>query len=106
MPAVAPDPPPEALYVGRSTVDLDVRFWCDARQLEMRRTLSGAIEAVKTAFDEQGIEMPSDVVALQATPSLAAALHRGDLPPGGGVTRTAGPNRVRGRDPDGASRPS
>ncbi len=84
---VASDPPPEALYVelGASTVDLDVRFWCNAHQLEMRRTLDRAIEAVKLAFDAQGIEMPSQVVALQATSSFATALRGGDVTPGGSV---------------------
>ena len=84
---VASDPPPEALYVelDSSTVDLDIRFWSDAHQIEMRRTLDGAIEAVKTAFDADGIEMPSQVIALQATSSLAAALHGGEVTPGGSV---------------------
>ena len=83
VPGVASDPPPEALYLELDTwtVDLDVRFWCDARQLEMRRTLSRAIEAVKTAFDDHGIEMPSQVVALEATSSLTDALRRTDSAP-------------------------
>ncbi len=81
------DPPPEALCIelGTSTVNLDVRFWCDAHELEMRRTLDRATEAVKTAFDAHGIEMPSQVVALQATSSLAAALRGGEVTPGGSV---------------------
>ena len=84
---VVADPPPEALFVDldSSTVNLDIRFWCDARQLEMRRTLDRAIEAVKTAFDAHGIEMPSQVIALQATSSLAAALRGGEVTPGGSV---------------------
>lgn len=97
---VVSDPPPEALYVelDSSTVDLDIRFWCDPRQLEFRRTLSRAIEAVKTAFDVHGIEMPSQVIALQATSSLAAALHGGDVTPGGSianghVSRSSGASR-------------
>ena len=84
---VVSEPPPEALYteLDSSTVDLDIRFWCDAHQLEMRRTLDRAIEAVKTAFDGHGIEMPSQVIALQATSSLAAALRGGEVTPGGSV---------------------
>ncbi len=90
---VLPEPPPEALYVelGVSTVHLDVIFWCDAHQLEMRRTLGRAIEAVKTAFDAHGIEMPSEVVALQATSSLAVALRGGDVTPGGNVANEPPP---------------
>ncbi|MDQ3640115.1 MAG: mechanosensitive ion channel family protein [Actinomycetota bacterium] len=84
---VVADPPPEALYVEleSSTVNLDIRFWSDAHQLETRRTLDRAIEAVKTAFDAHGIEMPSQVIALQATSSLAAALRGGEVTPGGSV---------------------
>jgi small conductance mechanosensitive channel len=84
---VVSDPPPEALYVEleSSTVNLDIRFWSDPHQLEMRRTLDRAIEAVKTAFDARGIEMPSQVIALQATSSLAAALRGGEVTPGGSV---------------------
>ncbi len=84
---VRSDPPPEALYVEleSSTVNLDIRFWSDAHQLELRRTLDRAIEAVKTAFDAHGIEMPSQVIALQATSSLATALRGGEVTPGGSV---------------------
>lgn len=98
VPGVALDPPPEALYVEleSSTVNLDIRFWSDAHQLELRRTLSRAIEAVKTAFDLHGIEMPSQVVALQATASLAAALRGGDVTPGGSVANGRAPE---GRPP-------
>ncbi|MFP5319834.1 MAG: mechanosensitive ion channel family protein [Acidimicrobiia bacterium] len=87
VPGVASEPPPEALFVklDSSTVDLDVWFWSSPHQLEMRRTLDRAIEAVKTAFDEHSIEMPSQVVALQATSSLAVALRGGEVTPGGGV---------------------
>ena len=89
VPGVVRDPAPEALYVEleSSTVNLDVRFWCDAHQLELRRTLSRAIEAVKTAFDVHGIEMPSQVIALQATTSLATALRGGEVTPGGSVAK-------------------
>ena len=48
--------------------DLEVLFGCHARQLDMRRTESRAIEAVKAAFDEHNIEMPCRVVTLQARP--------------------------------------
>ena len=89
---VVSDPPPEALYVELegSTVNLDIRFWSDAHQLEMRRTLDRVIEAVKTAFDAHGIEMPSQVIALQATSSLAAALRGGEVTPGGSVANGRG----------------
>jgi small conductance mechanosensitive channel len=98
---VVPEPPPEALCVelGSSTVDLDIQFWCDPRQREFRRTLSRAIEAVKAAFDVNGIEMPSQVVALQATSSFAAALHGGEVTPGGSLANGSAPESARPRRP-------
>ena len=70
------EPPPEALYseLAASTVNLEVRFWSDPHQLQLHRARDNAIEAVKAAFDGAGIQMPVDIVALQATPSLSAAL--------------------------------
>ena len=84
---VLPDPEPEVLYaeLGPSTLQLEVLFWCDARQLEMRRTLARALQAVKVAFDAEGIEMPSELVALQATTSFAAAVQGRSVTRGGGV---------------------
>ena len=59
------DPEPEALdaNLGPSTLSLEVLFWCDARQLEV----------------------PSELVALQATTSFAAAVQGRSVTPGGGV---------------------
>lgn len=84
---VATEPPPEVLYteVGDSTLNLEVLFWCDAHQLEMRRTIARGIEAVKRAFDEHGIEIPCPIVALQATSSFQAALGGRPVTPGGAV---------------------
>ncbi len=86
---VAADPAPEALLdnLGVSTVDLSARFWCDARQHEALLVLHEAIDAVKKALDTAGIEMPADIVALQATPSFRAALRGDDVTPGGSVVR-------------------
>ncbi len=83
------DPPPEALIVELrgSTVDLDLRFWSDSEESERRNVLDRAIGAVKSAFDEAGIEMPSEIVALQATTSFAAAVHGDPVTPGGAVAR-------------------
>ena len=88
LPRVDAKPGPEALVVelGVSTVDIDVRIWCGPDQHETRVTLDRAVTAAKRALEEAGIEMPADIIALQATPSLAAALHdRGRVPPAGGV---------------------
>jgi small-conductance mechanosensitive channel len=85
---VADDPMPEALVerLGVSTVDIAVRFWAEPTQHTSLVVLSRAISSVKTALDEAGIEMPADIVALQATPSFKAALqNEREVTPGGGV---------------------
>ena len=85
---VAADPGPEALVqgLGVSTVDIEARFWASARQHDSRLVQHAAISAVKSALDEAGIEMPADIIALQATPSFRAALQ-GDahVTPGGSI---------------------
>lgn len=85
---VATDPGPEALVneLGVSTVNIEARFWSGSRQHEARLVLDRAIKAVKKALDEAGIEMPADIIALQATPSFKAAIQGdGDLTPAGSV---------------------
>ena len=89
---VADDPAPEALIenLGVSTIDLSARFWCDARQHEALLVLHEAIDAVKKALDEAGIEMPAEIIALQATPSFRAAVQGdGDVTPGGSLAAAA-----------------
>ena len=87
---VAEEPRPEVLCaaLAESTVDLEVLVWCDSHQLQMRRTVSRCLEAVKAAFDRAGIEMPTRVVALQATSSFGAALRGRSVTPGGAVATT------------------
>ncbi len=85
---VAAEPAPEALVetLAVSTVDIEARFWTASPQHESRLVLHRAVAAVKAALDEAGIEMPAEIVALQATPSFRAALQGdGDVTPGGAV---------------------
>ncbi len=85
---VADDPPPDAITseLGVSTVNIEARFWCRPQQRDALIVLDRAIKAVKAALDEHGIEMPADIVALQATPSFKAALHdQSDVTPAGGL---------------------
>ena len=85
---IAADPAPQALVqsLGVSTVDIEARFWASARQHDSRLVQHAAISAVKSALDEAGIEMPADIIALQATPSFRAALQGdGEVTPGGGI---------------------
>jgi small-conductance mechanosensitive channel len=80
-------PPADALLVelAASTVNLDVRFWSQAPEAARRIVLDRAIAAVKSAFDAEHIEMPSEILALQATASFAAGLRGEQVTPGGSV---------------------
>lgn len=81
------EPAPEALLreLGTSTVNIEVRLWCNPREHDLLVITDRAIAAVKEAMDDAGIEMPSDIVALQATTSFAAAIQGGKVTPGGSV---------------------
>ncbi len=85
---IADHPPPEAFVseLGTSTVNIDVRFWCAPTQLDALRTLSDAMLAAKGALEDAEIEMPADIVVLQASPSFKAAVQGDEeVTPGGGV---------------------
>lgn len=85
---VDPNKAPEALVdnLGASTVDIRARFWTAPQQHTVVKVRSDAITAVKTALDAAGIEMPCNIVALQATSSYAAAVHDNQpVTPGGSV---------------------
>lgn len=81
-----PSPTVIVTELGVSTVEITVMFWTDARRLESITACDAAIRAVKRGLDAAGIEMPADIVALQATPSFRAALvGEPDVTPGGSV---------------------
>lgn len=74
----------EALNV--STVDIDVMFWTSSRRWSSIEVRDAAIKAVKRRLDQDGIEMPADIIALQATPSFKAALqNEAEVTPAGSV---------------------
>ncbi len=88
VPRLDGTPEPEAVVtqLGVSTVDIEARFWCGPEQHDVVLGMDAAIRSVKTALDEAGIEMPADIIALQATPSLRAAISgEAEVTPGGGV---------------------
>ena len=76
-PGVGHDPPPEALVheLAVSTVNIRAMFWTNSRRHESITVLDTAIKAVKSRLHRDGIEMPANIIALQATPSFRAALH-------------------------------
>ncbi len=82
------EPAPVALVdqLGVSTVDIRAMFWVDSRRGDSLTTKDRAIKAVKRRLDTAGIEMPADIVALQATPSFKAALqNEAEVTPAGSV---------------------
>ena len=91
LPRIEDTPAPEAVVtqLGVSTVDIEARFWCGPEQHDVVLALDSAIRAVKAALDDAGIEMPADIIALQATPSLRAAISgEAEVTPGGSVRPT------------------
>ena len=81
LPSVLREPAPLVL-VGEltpSTVQLEVLFWTEPRQAAVRQAQDEVLTALLEALTRAGVEMPSDIVVLQGTPSLHAAL-RGEGP--------------------------
>ncbi len=79
VPQVLDEPAPEAFLtsIGTATVQLELRFWSGARQLETKEATHAVVAAVLAAFAEQGVEAGSDVYTVDAGPRLARLL-RGD----------------------------
>jgi small-conductance mechanosensitive channel len=88
-PHVEAEPPPlvTATTLASKVVDLRLWFWTDPSQMNAAVTTHRVVEAVKRRLDADGIEMPADLIALQATSSLAAALRGEPVTPGGAVAR-------------------
>ena len=88
---VADDPGVVALVeqLGVSTVDIRAMFWVESRRSDSIRVRDAVIKAVKMRLDSAGIEMPADIIALQATPSFKAALqNQGEVTPAGSIRST------------------
>lgn len=90
IPGLRSEPPPEALVreLAASTVDIDVRGWVDSRQHDSLVVLDAMIRATKRTLDGAGVELPCDIIALQATSSLRAAMHDRGVTPAGGLATT------------------
>lgn len=76
LPVVSADPAPQALFrsIGNGTVDLELRFWSGARQLETREAQHAVITGVLAAYAAQGIATGSDAYVVEAGPRLLRAL--------------------------------
>lgn len=78
VPLVLSEPEPQALVttLGASTIDLELRFWSGARQLETLEAKDAVIRAVVKAYDSAGIEMPAEIRVLEAGPTMTSALEQ------------------------------
>ncbi|MDO5626804.1 MAG: mechanosensitive ion channel [Mobilicoccus sp.] len=79
LPEVIVDPAPQALLrkVGTGSVELELRFWSGARQLETREAQHAVIRAVVAAFREHGVERGSDSLTIEPGPVLTALVAEG-----------------------------
>ena len=87
--AVSREPAPQA-FVSRlasSVVEITVWFWTAPRQANAIVAQHEVMAQVKRRLDQAGVEMPAEIIALQATSSLAAALQGRPVTPGGAVAR-------------------
>ncbi len=82
---VETDPAPEAFAreLAASAISIQVRVWGPAFQDDFLRTQDGLIKAVKARLDEENMEMPCNIVALQATDSFRSALYDREVSPAG-----------------------
>ena len=90
---VADDPPPLALVgeLGASTVDLQLLWWSGPQQRVVREVRDRALGAVVEAYNDEGIEMPAEIVVLDSTPATRDALAgRGTAPSDGPVSGATG----------------
>jgi small conductance mechanosensitive channel len=75
---VASDPAPEALLssVGTGTLQMELRFWSGARELETKQTQDDVIRAVVRAFQQAGVATGARIHVVEAAPSLERALDQ------------------------------
>ena len=86
---VLPEPAPLVLVeeLGGRTIDLRLLFWTGSRQAEVRRVRDVVLRTVWDAYREAGIEMPTDILQLEGSDSLAESLRAAQVDPGAGTAR-------------------
>ena len=77
VPGVRADPAPQVLVeeLGGRTIDLRLLFWTAPQQGEVRRVRDAVLRAIVLAYGTADIEMPTDILQLEGSDSLAAALR-------------------------------
>ncbi len=83
------DPAPQVLVeeLGGRTIDLRLLFWTAPAQAEVRRVRDSDLRAVVHAYGTARIEMPTDMLQLEGSDSLAAALRSARDPGPAGEVR-------------------
>ncbi len=66
------DPAPQAFFFefGDSTTNMELRYWTDPEQADVRRVQDGVVRAVGKALKEAGIPMPSPIREIDARQSV------------------------------------
>ena len=74
LPSVLSDPPAQALFsqVGTGTIQLDLRFWTSARQLDTKEAQDAVIEHVLNSFAENGITIGTPPLVVQLMESTGS----------------------------------
>ncbi len=98
---VLDDPAPQAYFVefGSSSMNLDLRYWTGSEQAEVRRVQDRVVEAVYDAFNAAGIDLPFEVVTLDAGETFERALSQAVSRAGDG---SGSIEQQAGEAPDGA----
>ena len=76
-PGVLDDPVPLVLVeeLGASTIDLRLLFWTTPQQAQVRKVRDSVLRDVVRAYDDAGIEMPTDILQLEAGRTFADAVR-------------------------------
>ncbi|MGB3734522.1 MAG: mechanosensitive ion channel family protein [Ilumatobacter sp.] len=77
---IEPDPAVQVYFheFGDSTTNLEVRYWTQPEQAEIRRVQDQAIRAIAAGLKNAGISMPSPITEVDARSSLVDALEPTD----------------------------
>lgn len=69
--------PPEVLATafGASSIDFDVLWWADSTPIAIRRSRDEVVQAIKSALDNAGIEIPYPHRTLTFSPNEPAIIH-------------------------------
>lgn len=78
---VEADPGPQAYFThfADSTTNLDLRYWTESRQSEVRRVQDQVIRRVGKALKDTGISMPSPIREIDVRPSVAELADRSTM---------------------------